>query len=186
MSSCEVPLFRPKIQSFKTFFNWINASRFLQKKKLKINVESSNIYYDNTDTNEGILNFIFNQQNLVTGDIHYNFTYGDSYKNYFNWLMTGFDSYEKAKLDVLKFKNANYLFYRFNNFLSGSNVPIKRIKHSTITDDFIAVEEIQNQNQQYYIEQVIEFCHNKEIGKTITTPQSNLSFDTVINITEAK
>ena len=100
--------------------------------------------------------------------------------------MTGFDSYEKAKLDVLKFKNANYLFYRFNNFLSGSNVPIKRIKHSTITDDFIAVAEIQNQNWQYYIEQVIEFCHNKEIGKTITTPQSNLSFDTVINITEAK
>ena len=96
------------------------------------------------------------------------------------------DSYEKAKLDVLKFKNVKYLFYRFNNFLSESNVPIKKIKHSTVTDDFIAAEEIQNQNWQYYIEQVIEFCHNKEIGKTIRTPQSNLLFDTVINITEAK
>ena len=28
--------------------------------KLKINVESGNIYYNNTDTNEGILDFIFN------------------------------------------------------------------------------------------------------------------------------
>ena len=60
------------------------------------------------------------------------------------------------------------------------------MKHSTVTDDFIAAEEIQNQNWQYYIEQVIEFCHNKEIGKTIRMPQSNLLFDTVINITEAK
>ena len=100
------------------------------------------------------MDFIFNQQNPVTSDIPYNFTYGNSYKNYFNWLMTGFDSYEKAKLDVLKFKNAKYLFYCFNNFLSESNVPIKKIKHSTVTDDFIAAEEIQNQNWQYYIEQV--------------------------------
>ena len=91
------------------------------EKNLRINVESG---YDNTDTNEGILDFIFNQQNLVTGDIPYNFTYGGSYKNYFSWLRTGCDSYEKAKLDVLRFKNARYLFYRFNNLLSESNVPI--------------------------------------------------------------
>ena len=54
------------------------------EKKLKINIESGNIYYDNTDKNEGILDFIFNQQNPVTGNIPYNFTYGNSYKNYFN------------------------------------------------------------------------------------------------------
>ena len=132
------------------------------------------------------MDFIFNQQNPFTGDIPYNFTYGDSCKNYFNWLMTGFDSYEKAKLDILKFKNAKYLFYRFNHILSESNVPIKKIKHSSVNDDFMAAEEIQNQNWQYYIEQVIEFCYNKEIGKTIRTPQSNVLFDTVINITKAK
>ena len=71
-------------------------------------------------------------------------------------------------------------------FLANQMSQLKKIKHSTVTDDFIAAEEIQNQNWQYYIEQVIEFCHNKEIGKTIRTPQSNLIFDTVINITEAK
>ena len=76
------------------------------------------------------MDFIFNQQNPVTGKIPYNFTSGDSYKNNFNWLMTRFDSYEK--LDALKFNNAKYLFYRFNNFLSESNVPIKKIKHSTV------------------------------------------------------
>ena len=144
----------PNNLEFLDFLQSDQCKQIFIENKLKINVESSNIYYDNTDTNEGILDFIFNQQNPVTGDIAYNFTNGDSYKNYFNWLMTGFDSYEKAKLDVLKFKNAKYLFYCFNNFLSESNVPIKKIKHSTVTDDFIAAEEIQNQNWQYYIEQV--------------------------------
>ena len=71
-------------------------------------------------------------------------------------------------------------------FLANQMFKLKKIKHSTVTDDYIAAEEIQNQNWQYYVEQVIEFCYNKEIGKTITTPQSNLFFDTVINITEAK
>ena len=121
------------------------------RKQTKNYFESGSIYYDNTDTNEGILDFIFNQQNPVTGDITYNIMYGDSYKNYFNWMMTGFDRCEKSKLDVLKFKNAKYLFYCFNNFLSESNVPIKKIKQSTVTDDFIFVEEIQNQNWQCYI-----------------------------------
>ena len=144
----------PNNIQFLDFLRSNQCKQIFIENKLKINVESGNIYYDNTDTNEGILDFIFNQQNPVTGDIPYNFTYGDSYKSYFNWLMTGFDSYEKAKLDVLKFKNAKYLFYCFNNFLSESNVPIKKIKHSTVTDDFIAAEEIQNQNWQYYIEQV--------------------------------
>ena len=75
--------------------------------------------------------------------------------------MIGSDSYEKAKLDVLKFKNAKYLFYHFNNCLRESKVPIKKIKHSNITDAFIAADEIQNQNWQYYIEQVIELRNLK-------------------------
>ena len=136
----------PDNLEFLDFLQLDQCKQIFIENKLKINIESGNIYYNNTDTNEGILDLIFNQQNPVTGDIPYNLTYGDSYKNYFNWLMTGFDSYEKAKLDVLKFKNAKYLFYCFNNFLSKSNIPIKKIKHGTVTDDFIAAEETQNQN----------------------------------------
>ena len=116
----------PNNLEFLEFLQSDQCKQIFIENKLKINVESSNIYYDNTDTNEGILDFIFNQQNPVTGDIPYNFTYGDSYKIYFNWLITGFDSYKKAKLDILRFKNAKYLFYCFNNFLSESNVQVKK------------------------------------------------------------
>ena len=61
-----------------------------------------------------------------------------------------------------------------------------RLRKSNIAPYFIAAEEIQNQNWQYYIEQVIESCYNKEIEKAIRTPQSNLLFDAVINFTKAK
>ena len=123
MRSAALP---PNNLEFLDFLQSDQCKQIFIENKLKINIERGTIYYNNTDTNEGILDFIFNQQNPVTGEISYNFTYGVSYKNYFNWLMTGFDSYEKAKLDVLKFKNAKYLFYRFNNFLSDLNVPIKK------------------------------------------------------------
>ena len=76
--------------------------------------------------------------------------------------------------------------YRFNDFLSESNAEIKKNKHTSVTDDFIAAEEIQNQNWQYYIEQVLEFCHNKEIGETIKKSKTSFLFDTVENITIAK
>ena len=74
------------------------------------------------------------------------FTVKVSFKDYFNWINDGFDIYEKSKLDILQFKNSKYLFYRWNDILQESNSEIKKMKHSGVTDDYIATEEIQNQN----------------------------------------
>ena len=49
----------------------------------------------------------------------------------------------------------------------------------------IAAKEIQNQNWQYFIEQVLEVFKDKEIGKTIRKSQDFL-LDTVENVTVAK
>ena len=79
--------------------------------------------------------------------------------------MNGFDSYEKSKLDVLSYKNTKFLFYRFNDLLNQSGQNSKVVKHGGVTDDYIATEEIQNQNWQYFIEQVLEVYKDKEIAK---------------------
>ena len=63
---------------------------------------------------------------------------------------------------------------------------LKKIKHSSVTNDFIAAEENQNQNWQYYIEQHLQFCHNKQIGKAIRKPQPKFLVDTAENISTAK
>lgn len=72
--------------------------------------------------------------------------YNRSYKNYFDWIFNWFVSYQNTKLDLLTFKNSKFLFYRFNDLLNQSNRELKKIKHSFVTNDYIAAEEIPNQN----------------------------------------
>ena len=103
------------------------------------------------------MNSLKNQQNSSKGNIKLDFVYDGNYDNYFCWIFNGFDSYEKSKLDVLSYKNTKFLFYRFSDLLilNQSGRKIKVVKHSGVTDDYIAAEEIQNRNWQYFIEQVL-------------------------------
>ena len=41
---------------------------------------------------------------------------------------------------------------------------VKKVKHSVVTDDYIALEEIQNQNWQYYVESVLDACRANSVG----------------------
>ena len=93
---------------------------------------------------------------------------------------------KKNKLDVLACKSSKFLFYRYNDILQESNLKIKKVKHSVVTDDYIATEEIQNQNWQYFVESVLEVCKAQKLGKKIRKPQENLLMNTVENITITK
>ena len=96
-----------------------------------------------------------------------------------------FDAYQKTELDLLIFKNTKYLLYRFNDLLESTGQRIIQIKHSKVTDDYIAAEEIQNQNWQYFIERVLQVCKAKEVGSTITKSEYFL-LTTVKNVTMEK
>ena len=52
--------------------------------------------------------------------------------------------------------------------------PMIKIRHSKVTDNYLAAEEIRNQNWQYFIEQVTEVCKSKEIGSTIKKSEDYL------------
>ena len=126
-----------------------------------------------------------NQPDSSKGKINFDLTYDGNYNGYFRWILNGFDACEKTKLDLLTFKNAKYLLYRFSDLLESSGQAIIKIKHSKVTDDYIAVEEIQNKNWQYFIERVIEVCKSKEIGSTIRKSQ-NFLLNAVENVAIAK
>ena len=81
------------------------------------------------------MQFFKNQQNSSKGDIKFDFIYDRNYDNYFRWILQGFDSYEKIKLDVLTYKNIKFLFYGFNDSLNQSGRDINVVKHSAVTDD---------------------------------------------------
>ena len=51
--------------------------------KLKIYIESGDIYHNNTDTNESIYGFFENQEDETKQWINFEFILSDDYKDYF-------------------------------------------------------------------------------------------------------
>ena len=59
-------------------------------------------------------------------------------------------------MDIFKNKNSKFLFYHFNDYLQQAKLELKKIKHSVVTQDYIAAEEIQNKDWQYFVESVLK------------------------------
>ena len=55
-----------------------------KKNKLKIHLDTGNIYYDNTETNESICGFLLAQEDDTKKFIDLEFIYSGSYGSYFN------------------------------------------------------------------------------------------------------
>ena len=154
-------------QELVHFLQWDLCKEILENSNLKIHIETGNIYYKNKDTNESIFEFIKNEQDSSKGMINYDLPFEGNFKDYYKWILNNYDSCEKTKFDLLTFKNTKYLIYRFNDMQKSTVQPMIKIRHSKITDDYLAAEENQNQNWQYSIERVIEVCKSKEISSTI-------------------
>ena len=112
--------FENKVKSIGLSTDSIDFLEFLQssfcqelliENKLKIHIESRNIFFNNSDTNESIQGFFQQQENQSKANIKYHFTFTDSYEDYFEWLVHGFKGNEDQKYDILTNKNSKYLFY---------------------------------------------------------------------------
>ena len=108
-----------------------------------------------------------NQQDTSKGFINTDLKFDASYKSYFQWILNEFDAQQRTRYDLFSLKNTKYLAHHFNDFQNSIGKPLIRIRHSLVSDNYLAAEEIQNQNWQYFIECVIEVCKSREIGSTI-------------------
>ena len=63
----------------------------LQSNDLKIHIETGNIYYQDTDTNKSIFEFVKNQQDASKGFVKTDLKFDGSYKSYFQWILNEFD-----------------------------------------------------------------------------------------------
>ena len=158
------------------------CKKLLIDNKLKIHVEAGNIYYDNTDINESIHEFIIAQQNPISGTIDHCFTFDRDYARYFEWLINGFSAPKKKRLDMFKNKNSKFLFYHFNDYLQQNGQELKKIKHSVVTQDYIAAQEIQDKNWQYFVESVLSYSNEPKEKES----QKPFQLDTLENVTILK
>ena len=74
---------------------------------MKIHIETGNIYYNDTDTNESIFDVMKNQQNNAKGVINFDLEFDGSYKNYFKWILNEYEAPEKTNMIFLRFKMQN-------------------------------------------------------------------------------
>ena len=81
-----------------------------------------------------------------------------------------------------------YLFYLFDDYLERIFEPIKLVCHSVITDDDLALELIQNENWQYFIQTILTACktNNDGINNTVDLKNINLIKYSIENITICK
>ena len=68
------------------------CKEILQSNDLKTHIETGNIYYQDTDTNGSIFEFMNNQQNISKGVIQTELKFDGNYKNYFQWTLNEFDA----------------------------------------------------------------------------------------------
>ena len=70
--------------------------------------------------------------------------------------------------------------------MQSNNQPLKKVKHSIVTNDYIAIEKIQSQNWQYFVESVLDACRRQNSGETVHQHLSKLLKDNIENVTIAK
>ena len=93
--------------------------------KLKIHIESGNIYHNNTDTNESIYGFFKNQEDETKKWIDLEFILSDDYKYYFMKYLVNIKNGEDETYDMFANKNSKFLFYHFNDYLKPITEPMK-------------------------------------------------------------
>ena len=114
---------------FVDFLQSDYCKEVLQSNDLKIHIETGNIYYKDTDTNESFFEFIKNQQDTSKGFINTYLKFDGSYKNYFQWILNEFDAQQKTRCDFFSLKNTRYLAYRFNDFQNSIGKPLITYKN---------------------------------------------------------
>ena len=139
----------------------------MKQNRLKIHIETGNIWYDGSDTGESIFTFLKMQQNDDMIFIENHFLYNDSYKNYFGNYINNIDGEINSKLDFFTNRNARYLLYRFIDLLTNAGIDLVRVRHSQKVKDNIAIAQIQKTDWQYFINRLLDIIWSNEIGDRI-------------------
>ena len=89
------------------------GKELLQKTKLKIHVESGEIFYDNTNTGKNFYNFFSDQEDETKNIVDLNLNSGGDLEYYVREILSGTTN---DRFELHKNPTAKFLFHRFNNF----------------------------------------------------------------------
>ena len=151
--------------SNKKFISYLTSKYgdfVLSKKKIKIHLESSQIFHDNNITGESFYDFLNNQQDLSKKELDIDIPIGNDFIIYVREILTDVvdDDYDLQTNPTSKF-----LFYNFNMFRQIQRLAPLTVRHSQIANDEFAMKIVQSHNWQYFIETLLHISNGEiDIG----------------------
>ena len=113
----------------------------LQKNKLKIRLESGEIYQDNINTSEGLYNFLRAQENVSKKILNLDINLSGDLEYYIKEIL---DGVTVDKFGIQINSTSKFLFHRFNSFRRSFGLSTFAIRHIQVSDNKYALETLQN------------------------------------------
>ena len=148
-------------ESNKKFIDYL-FSRFgnyiLSKNKMKIHLESGQIFHDNNLTTESLYDFLNVQQDVTKKELDINIPISNDFSIYVREILT---DVVDDDFDLQTNATSKFLFYNFNMVRQMERLNSIPIRHSEIVENRHALQIVQSRNWQYFIETLLHISNNE-------------------------
>ena len=117
---------------FVDFLCLDRGQNIMTNKSLPIHVESSDIFYQNSNTNETFYSFLLAQQDKTKSVVPKRISYSYSFEKYIQSYLPSFSIDDVEKYDLYLNKNAKYLLYKFKYWRESMEGEKLLIRHTTL------------------------------------------------------
>ena len=119
---------------------------------MKIHLDTGNIYYNNLNMRGSIYSFLHAQQNETKKFIDFNLDINDNFEFYFNEMIAGVtdDRFDTDTHSTCKFSH-------FNNIRHHLGEEAYKVRHTIVSDNQHALENLQSKDCSYFINRLLEF-----------------------------
>ena len=159
----------------KKFINYLTSKYdfILTKNKIKIHLESGQIFHDNNLTTESFYDFLNNQQDLSRKELDIEVPVGNDFNTYVREILTDVvdDDY-----DLHMNPTSKLLFYNFNTIRQLDRLAPLTVWHSEVANNKFAIKIVQSHNWQYFIETLLQIS-NSEVNIQDYNLHDNEDFD---------
>ena len=87
------------------------------------------------------------QQNDEAAYVPKKFSYQNSFEAYISTFLQDFSIYDQEKFDLLAFKNSQYLFYRFSDFVKAYGNSRYELLHTRKMLDTVGMKKVEEKHK---------------------------------------
>ena len=139
------------------------AREVLSKNKMKIHLDAGNSYYNHLNMRETIYSFMNAQQGEATKFVDFDLDINNNFEFYLDEVIA---SVTDDKFDIDAHSTSKFLFHHFNDLRRDLGEESYKVRHTIISDDQHALENLQSKDWPHFINRLLEVS-NDDISSLI-------------------